>query len=40
MMRICAKLFKPVADVVPDDLPLAWLKRALLAVDAVDCGCC
>src|SRR5262249_56016256 len=27
------KVFKRVAEVVPDDLPPAWLKNALIAVD-------
>jgi hypothetical protein len=34
------KLFKPVADVVADDLPPAWLKDALVAMDAIACDCC
>jgi nitrate reductase delta subunit len=34
------KLFKPVCDVVADDLPPAWLKSALLAVDGIGCECC
>jgi hypothetical protein len=34
------KLFKSVADVVPDDLPPAWMKRALMATDGIDCECC
>lgn len=34
------KVFKPVADVVLDDLPPAWLKDALYAADPVDGACC
>jgi len=34
------KVFKPVADVVAEDLPPAWLKSALAAVDGIDCDCC
>jgi hypothetical protein len=34
------KLFKSAADVVPDDLPPAWMKSALVAIDGIDCDCC
>jgi hypothetical protein len=34
------KVFKPVADVVFEDLPPAWLKDSLYAVDPVDGACC
>ena len=34
------KVFKPVRDVVEDDLPFAWLKDALVALDGMDCDCC
>jgi hypothetical protein len=34
------KVFKPVAEVVFDDLPPAWLKDALYAADPVDGACC
>jgi len=34
------KVFKPVAEVVLDDLPPAWLKDALYAADPVDGACC
>ena len=34
------KLFKPAADVIADDLPPAWLKSALVAIDGIDCECC
>lgn len=34
------KLFKPVAEVVEDDLPPAWMKDRLAAIDEFGCGCC
>jgi hypothetical protein len=34
------KLFKPVAEVVMDDLPPAWLEDALFASEATDTECC
>ncbi len=34
------KVFKPVAEVVADDLPPAWLKDSLYAADPVDGACC
>ena len=34
------KVFKPVTDVAAEDIPPAWLKGALLAVDVIECGCC
>jgi nitrate reductase delta subunit len=34
------KVFKPVTEVVFDDLPPAWLKDALYAADPVDGVCC
>jgi nitrate reductase delta subunit len=34
------KVFKPVAEVVADDLPPAWLKHSLYAADPVDGACC
>jgi len=34
------KVFKPVRDVVEDDLPFAWFKDALVALDGMDCDCC
>ena len=34
------KLFKPVADVVADDLPPTWLKGALVAIAGLGCDCC
>jgi hypothetical protein len=34
------KVFKPVAEVVRDDLPPAWLKDALVVPEGGDCDCC
>lgn len=34
------KVFKPVAEVVEDDLPPAWLKPALAVAEDYECGCC
>jgi hypothetical protein len=34
------KLFKPVADVVADDLPPGWMKSALIALDGIGFECC
>jgi nitrate reductase delta subunit len=34
------KVFKPVAEVVPDNLPPAWLKDALVIPPGGDCDCC
>jgi hypothetical protein len=34
------KIFKPVEDVVHDDLPFAWLKDALAAPEGFECDCC
>ncbi len=34
------KIFKPVAEVVADDLPPAWLKDALAVSEGGDCECC
>lgn len=31
------KLFKPVEQVVLDDLPPAWLKNALIAIEGIEC---
>jgi hypothetical protein len=33
------KVFKPVAEVVADDLPPAWFKDALIDTDALGCEC-
>src|SRR5215813_7495639 len=34
------KVFKPVARVTPDDLPIAWLKDSLAIPEGADCDCC
>jgi hypothetical protein len=34
------KIFKPVEDVVQDDLPYAWLKDSLAVPHGADCDCC
>ena len=34
------KVFKPVRQVVPDDLPFAWLKDALAVPEDFVCDCC
>jgi hypothetical protein len=34
------KVFKPLAEVVEDDLPPAFLKNALVALEGIDCDCC
>jgi hypothetical protein len=34
------KVFKPVAEVVSDDLPPSWYKGALAVPDDFDCDCC
>ena len=34
------KVFKPVAEVVEDDLPPSWMKSALIEVEWIGCECC
>ena len=34
------KVFKPLAEVVEDDLPPWWMKSALIHDDYVECSCC
>jgi nitrate reductase delta subunit len=34
------KIFKPVEEVVEDDLPYAWLKEALVVPEGYGCDCC
>ena len=34
------KVFKPVAEVASDDLPPAWLKNALIAIEGDGLECC
>jgi len=39
-VRYHFKVFKPLTEVLADDLPPSWLKDALAAVDGAECGCC
>ena len=34
------KIFKPLAAVIEDDLPPAFMKNALVALEGTDCDCC
>jgi nitrate reductase delta subunit len=34
------KVFKPMAEVVEDDLPPSWMKNALVADEMLGCECC
>jgi hypothetical protein len=34
------KIFKPVQDIVVDDLPLAWFKESLATPEGFGCDCC
>jgi hypothetical protein len=34
------KVFKPLAEVVEDDLPPAFMKNALLWAEGLECSCC
>jgi len=34
------KVFKPLAEVLVDDLPPAWLKNALADIEGFGCECC
>ena len=34
------KVFKPLAEVIEDDLPPAFMKNALTWVEGVECSCC
>jgi nitrate reductase delta subunit len=34
------KIFKLLADVVEGDLPPAFMKNALVALEGIDCDCC
>src|SRR5580698_407559 len=34
------KIFKPLAEVAEDDLPPAFMKKALVAPEGLDCECC
>ncbi len=33
------KIFKPVEEVVVDDMPFAWLLDALVVADGAECSC-
>jgi hypothetical protein len=34
------KIFKPVSEVLEDDLPPRWMKSALVATAVLGCECC
>jgi hypothetical protein len=34
------KIFKPVEQVVEEDLPYTWLKDSLAVIHGADCECC
>jgi len=34
------RIFKPLQEVVEDDLPPAWYKQALEVTAGLQCGCC
>ena len=34
------KVFKPLEEVVCDDLPPSWLRDALAVPEGYECGCC
>jgi len=34
------KVFKPVGEVINDDLPFAWLKDSLAVPEGFGCDCC
>jgi nitrate reductase delta subunit len=34
------KLFKPMTEVLSADLPYAWQKNSLVAIDGEGCDCC
>ena len=34
------KIFKPLADVIENDLPPAFMKNALVPLEGIDCDCC
>ena len=34
------KVFKPVVEVVEDDLPPSWMKNALIVLEGMGCDCC
>jgi len=34
------KVFKPVGEVLADDVPFAWLKETLILPEGAGCDCC
>ena len=34
------KVFKPMEEVAPEDLPPAWLKDSLALAEGIECACC
>ena len=34
------KVFKPAAEVSPDDLPYSWMKDGLVVPEGFSCDCC
>ena len=34
------KIFKPIVDVVEDDLPPSWMRDALIIEEGFECSCC
>jgi hypothetical protein len=34
------KIFKPLAEVIEDDLPPAFMKNALVWAEGIECSCC
>ena len=34
------KVFKPLENVVEEDVPPAWYREALAVAPGIDCGCC
>jgi hypothetical protein len=34
------KVFKPLAELIDEDLPPAFMKNALVALEGADCDCC
>jgi len=34
------KIFKPLGEVVQDDLPPAFMKNALIWAEGIECSCC
>ena len=34
------RVFKPLEEVVEDDIPPAWYRQALAVTPGIDCSCC